>query len=467
MREFVRIGAPEEIVAYRERWLSRAPQIAADLSLPHTLDVANDPFFGRVGQMMAVSQRQQALKFELLIPYHADAVPTACMSFNYHREHFGTVWNMKDERGEPAHTSCVAFGIDRLVVALFANLGLDPDRPGRRPPGGRSASEPAPERPSCRSIRASSDSSMCWRRETPPAHAIVSVARAPRPTRRAHEARRPGAADRPHRDRLAARPRGPLNARLYSPAEARAGMLPGVLVFARRRSRGGKPRHACLDRTVARALRSDAACSRSTIAWRPSTRFPRRSTTRAPPSSIMRTRAAAYGIDPARLAICGDSAGGTLAAAACQAAARAQDPPFALQVLICPILDYGRSSGSRADFAQGYLLDQATLDHDLRHCMPGGADARDARLSPLRAADLSGLPRTIIHTAEFDPLRDEGREYFERLAHTGMGLSYTCHPGMIHLFYGLGAVIPYARTAFEMHRARDPRGIGLNSRSAK
>jgi seryl-tRNA synthetase len=125
MREFVKIGAPEEIVAYRERWLSRAPQIAADLSLPHTLDVANDPFFGRVGQMMAVSQRQQTLKFELLIPYYAGAAPTACMSFNYHREHFGTVWGMKDERGEPAHTSCVAFGIDRLVVALFATHGID------------------------------------------------------------------------------------------------------------------------------------------------------------------------------------------------------------------------------------------------------------------------------------------------------------------------------------------------------
>jgi seryl-tRNA synthetase len=125
MREFVRIGSPQEIVEYRERWLARAPQIAADLSLPHTIDVANDPFFGRVGQMMAVSQRQQALKFEMLIPYHAKATPTACMSFNYHREHFGNVWNMRDERGEPAHTSCVAFGIDRLVVAMFANHGVD------------------------------------------------------------------------------------------------------------------------------------------------------------------------------------------------------------------------------------------------------------------------------------------------------------------------------------------------------
>ena len=128
MREFVRIGSPQEIVEYRERWLARAPQIAADLSLPHAIDVASDPFFGRVGQMMAVSQRQQALKFEMLIPYHAGATPTACMSFNYHRDHFGQVWSMHDQHGEPAHTSCVAFGIDRLVVAMFANLGLDLDR---------------------------------------------------------------------------------------------------------------------------------------------------------------------------------------------------------------------------------------------------------------------------------------------------------------------------------------------------
>jgi seryl-tRNA synthetase len=128
MREFVRIGSPQAIVEYRERWLARAPRIAADLALPATVDVASDPFFGRVGQVMAVSQRQQALKFELLIPYHAGAAPTACMSFNYHREHFGQVWNIRDERGEPAHTSCVAFGVDRLVVALFANHGLDLER---------------------------------------------------------------------------------------------------------------------------------------------------------------------------------------------------------------------------------------------------------------------------------------------------------------------------------------------------
>jgi seryl-tRNA synthetase len=125
MREFVRIGAPDEIVAFREKWMAKAPVLANELALPHTIDVANDPFFGRVGQVMAVSQRQQALKFELLIPYYSGASPTACMSFNYHREHFGHVWGIHDENGEEAHTSCVAFGIDRLAVALFANHGLD------------------------------------------------------------------------------------------------------------------------------------------------------------------------------------------------------------------------------------------------------------------------------------------------------------------------------------------------------
>jgi acetyl esterase len=241
---------------------------------------------------------------------------------------------------------------------------------------------------------------------------------------------------------------GPLNARLYSPVEARAGLLPGMLYL-----HGGGLVAGDLDThaIIAQSLAHYGACRVLALDYRlaPEHPFPAALDDACAAVKTLRVRAADYGIDGARLAICGDSAGGTLAAAACQAAARAQEPPLALQVLLCPILDYSRRSGSRAEFASGYLLEQATLDHDLRHCVPGGADPLDPRLSPLRAPDLSGAPRTIIHTAEFDPLRDEGREYFERLAHTGMGLSYTCHVGMIHLFYGLGAVIPYARSAFE------------------
>jgi seryl-tRNA synthetase len=122
----VRIGSPEAITAFRERWMVKAQEMATLLGLPFTVEVANDPFFGRVGQIMAVSQLQQALKFELLVPYYAGARPTACMSFNYHREHFGQVWGIQDPAGAPAHTSCVAFGIDRLAVALFAVHGPNP-----------------------------------------------------------------------------------------------------------------------------------------------------------------------------------------------------------------------------------------------------------------------------------------------------------------------------------------------------
>jgi len=125
MREFVRIGSPEEIMAFREQWMARAEGLARDLALPCALDVANDPFFGKVGQMMAVSQRQHSLKFELLIPFHAKAKPTACMSFNCHLEHFGEVWGIHDSAGAVAHTGCVAFGMDRLAVALFSNHGVD------------------------------------------------------------------------------------------------------------------------------------------------------------------------------------------------------------------------------------------------------------------------------------------------------------------------------------------------------
>ena len=243
-------------------------------------------------------------------------------------------------------------------------------------------------------------------------------------------------------------PAGPLKARLYSPVEARAGSLPGILyLHGGGLVAGNLDTHAC----IAQSLAHFAACRVLALDYRlaPEHAFPASLDDAYAAVKVMRARSADYGIDPARLAICGDSAGGTLSAAVCQAAARAQDPPLALQVLLCPILDYSRRSGSRVEFARGYLLDQTTLDHDLRHCMPGGGDPMDVRLSPLRAKDLAGTPPTLVHTAEFDPLRDEGREYFERLAHTGTGLSYTCHPGMIHLFYGLGAVIPYARTALE------------------
>jgi len=105
--------------------MRRAPEIADLLGLSYKTETASDPFFGRAGKLMAINQVEQALKFELLIPVRSAQQPTACMSFNYHQDHFGKTWELATAAGEAAHTGCVAFGIDRLTLALFAAHGLD------------------------------------------------------------------------------------------------------------------------------------------------------------------------------------------------------------------------------------------------------------------------------------------------------------------------------------------------------
>ncbi len=243
-------------------------------------------------------------------------------------------------------------------------------------------------------------------------------------------------------------PAGPIAVRVYTPLDAPGEALPGLVYL-----HGGGLVAGTLDThaPIARALAAAGACRVVSVQYRlaPEHRFPAALEDALAAVGHIAAHSPRYGIDAARLGICGDSAGGTLAAAVCQALARAGGPRLALQLLLCPILDYSRSTGSRREFAAGYMVGQDTLDHDLKHFLPAGMDPADPRVSPLRAADLSGLPRTVIHCAEFDPLRDEGQEYFTRLTHSGTAVSYTCHAGMIHLFYGLGAVIPHARSAFE------------------
>lgn len=125
MREFVCIGRPRQIKDFRQDWIARGSRIASELALDWQIEQASDPFFGRTGQLLALSQMDAALKFELLIPLRGNGRPTACMSFNYHKDHFGHVWDLRSENGEFAHTGCVAFGIDRLALALFVSHGLE------------------------------------------------------------------------------------------------------------------------------------------------------------------------------------------------------------------------------------------------------------------------------------------------------------------------------------------------------
>jgi seryl-tRNA synthetase len=125
MREFVCMGSPQQALDFRTRWMARAQAMTDDLVLPHHVAPASDPFFGRAAKLIAQSQIDQSLKFELLIPVRSAEQPTACMSFNCHRDHFSSTWGLHSEDGEVAHTACVAFGMDRLALALFATHGLD------------------------------------------------------------------------------------------------------------------------------------------------------------------------------------------------------------------------------------------------------------------------------------------------------------------------------------------------------
>jgi seryl-tRNA synthetase len=125
MREYVRIGTPKQVRAFRETWLERGQKMMASLGVPLKVDVANDPFFGRAGRMLANNQRDTGLKFELLIPVTSEEKPTACLSFNYHQDHFGSLWNIPTADGGVAHTACVGFGMERVALALFKHHGCD------------------------------------------------------------------------------------------------------------------------------------------------------------------------------------------------------------------------------------------------------------------------------------------------------------------------------------------------------
>jgi seryl-tRNA synthetase len=125
MREYVCIGTPEQASAFRDRWIERGQKIADQLGLRHSIAPASDPFFGRAAKLMADSQIEQALKFELLIAVRSAEQPTACMSFNCHRDHFGTKYDLRGDDGHLSNTACAAFGMDRLALAMFATHGTD------------------------------------------------------------------------------------------------------------------------------------------------------------------------------------------------------------------------------------------------------------------------------------------------------------------------------------------------------
>jgi seryl-tRNA synthetase len=129
MHENVRLsGSVEEVLSWRETWIKRGVGVMSALGLEGVTDVANDPFFGRGGKMLAINQVAQKLKFEFLYPITSTEKPTALISFNYHQDHFGHLYGIQAPDGSPAHTACFGFGLERITLALFKTHGFDPGK---------------------------------------------------------------------------------------------------------------------------------------------------------------------------------------------------------------------------------------------------------------------------------------------------------------------------------------------------
>ncbi|MBV9344721.1 MAG: alpha/beta hydrolase [Gammaproteobacteria bacterium] len=256
----------------------------------------------------------------------------------------------------------------------------------------------------------------------------------------------------------------PLPLRSYTPrgADPRA-VLPGIVYF-----HGGGLVAGSLDTHdgICRALANASGCRLLAVGYRlgPEAPFPAAVDDALAATMWCATHTEELALDGGGVGVAGDSAGGTLAAIVCQELARSGAATPRFQFLLCPIMDFAAESESRRALASGYLIERGTLEHDLQHYLPAGTDPAQPRVSPLRAINLRGLPPAIIHAAEFDPLRDEGEAYAARLRAVGVPARFRCHPGMIHLFYGMRGLIPYAAQAFALMGA-DIRTIVLPSQA--
>jgi acetyl esterase len=231
--------------------------------------------------------------------------------------------------------------------------------------------------------------------------------------------------------------------RMYTPASTGA-EPPACIVYFHGGAWifGNLDTHDCMCRMLANA----SGCRVISIDYRlaPEHKFPAGVEDAIAATKWVAAKASDIGIDPARIVVAGDSAGGNLAAVVCQHA-KEGGPKIALQVLFCPVVDISAENQSRLDFAEGYFLERPLMIWAGGHYLPSGVDIMDPRLSPLRATDLSGLPPAHIHTAGYDPLREEAKDYADALERAGVKVRYTCHEHMIHHFYAMAGSTPMPR----------------------
>ena len=202
---------------------------------------------------------------------------------------------------------------------------------------------------------------------------------------------------------------------------------------------------------LCRALATGAGCVVVAVHYRrpPEALFPAALEDSDAATSWVSEHAAELGGDAARLAVAGDSAGGALATVVARRARERGGPAIVHQGLFYPALDATHSSPSIDDFAEGYLLTRASLEWSFDQYVPAGVDHTQPELSPLFAENLSGLPPALVITAEFDPVRDEGEAYAERMRAAGVEVQSTRYDGTIHNFMLLAGVIDQGGAAID------------------
>ena len=257
-------------------------------------------------------------------------------------------------------------------------------------------------------------------------------------------------------DLVADGPAGPIPLRLYRPATAPAssgcadGAALPVLVYFH----GGGWTIGDLDThdVLCRQLSNGAGCAVLAVDYRmgPESRFPGAVEDCYAATRWCHAQAHALGLDPHRLAVGGDSAGGNLAAVVAILARDAGDLPLRYQLLIYPATDQRRGAPSHTTNGQGYLLTADTLDYFHDHYLADATQDLDWRASPLLCPDLSGLPRALVLTAGYDPLRDEGLMYAQSLTTAGNRATHICFERQIHGFITMGRVIDEARDAVDL-----------------
>ncbi|GAC1475579.1 MAG: alpha/beta hydrolase [Isosphaeraceae bacterium] len=226
-------------------------------------------------------------------------------------------------------------------------------------------------------------------------------------------------------------PAGPIRARLSAPAKS--GVYPALVYF-----HGGGWVLCDLDShdVLCRAITNAADIAVIAVDYRlaPEHPFPAAIDDAFAATSWIVANARSLGIDPARIAVGGDSAGGNLAAVVARRARDRGGPPLAFQLLIYPVTDANLDTPSYLENAQGYLLTREAMIWYWNHYVPDPAMRADPDASPLRARSLAGLPPALILTAEYDPLRDEAEAYARRLAEAGVPTRLSRYPGAIHDF---------------------------------